>query len=491
MKIDLIKTQREFAKCAKDIFYFATHYVYTFDQSKGQKSLVPEWEYVEMVLNEIAEPGDLYLEKSRDMMVSWTVMVYFIHSMLFNENWAGFAISRKQAEVDDGGDNSTPESLFGRIKFMWSNLPFWMKPNFTFSLLKIKNQGTDSYCTGESANPNSGRNVACTFKFCDEFAFLPLNDQETINQAMRYGSYKTLLYVTTAKAGTLAERISREGMGFKKIQVPWYLRPDKDKAWYEKKSAGASGNEVAEELDISYAPKGSERVVAQYWNESEDILAPEDIPQIAQFERVACGLDYGFIRTAVELGGLYQGVWYIFHEIYDFEKTPEEVTALIDHLRRTYGVDFPVFCGKDRPDLLKSLLLGGFVVTGFQEPVGVRMGTIVSIFKTKRIKVISTATGLLTEIPRYRRHKEGGILTDAPHRHDVDEAMDAIGYLLMGAGEHANAGEWESDWDTDPYQLQETSGRDWASEDWEDASRYRHNKFRWTYDYSRIRERLT
>lgn len=480
---DLKKVQREFSKCAKDCFYFATHYVYTFDQSRGQKSLVPEWDYVEMILNEIAIPGDLYLEKSRDMMVSWTVMIYFLHSMLFNENWAGFAISRKQDEVDDGGDNSTPESLFGRIKFMWQNLPFWMKPNFTFSHLKIKNKDTDSYCTGESANPNSGRNVACTFKFCDEFAFLPLNDQASINQAMRWGSYRTLLYVTTAKQGTLAETISREGKGFKKIQIPWHLRPDKDKAWYEKKSAGAIGNEVAEELDISYAPRGTEKVVAQYWDASEQIIDPDDMLPAGQYERIACGMDYGFIRSAVEFAGLYQNTWYVFHEIYEYEKTPDEMTALINHVRQSIGIDFAVFCGKDRPDLLKSLSMGGFVATGFQEPVGVRMGTIISVFKTKRIKIIGTATGLLTEIPRYRRHKEGGVVVDAPHRHDVDEAMDAIGYLFMGAGEHANAGEWESEWDDNPYELLESHGKDWSADGWE-LNIQKHN-FRWINEYSR------
>ena len=142
---DLIKKKKEFTKCSKDIFHFATKYVWTLDQAKGERALFPAWKYLEQILDTISEPGDFFLEKSRDMAVSWTVMVYFLYSMLFEEHWAGFAISRKQVEVDDGGDNSTPASLFGRIKFMHSYLPTWMKPEFSFSHLKIRNLDNESY----------------------------------------------------------------------------------------------------------------------------------------------------------------------------------------------------------------------------------------------------------------------------------------------------------------------------------------------------------
>ena len=455
---DLLKKQREFAKCRDDAFYFATNYVYTLNQSLGERALFPTWDYLEKVFNTIREPGDLFLEKSRDMVISWAVMVHFLHSMLFDESWSGFAISRKQAEVDDGGDNSTPESLFGRIKFMHNHLPVWMKPEFSFSLLKIKNLETESYCTGESANPNSGRNVACTFKFCDEFAFLPINDQDSINKAMRFGSYKTLLYVTTAKPGTLAEKISNRGMGFTKIQIPWHLRPDKDKNWYKEKSKGSDDADVAAELDISYRPLDDSRIVAQFWND-EKIL--DEMPSVEEYEQIVCGLDYGYLRTAIELAGLYKNIWHVFHEDYINEKTPVEIADKLSEIRGKFSIDFPVFCGKDRPDLLKEIHLRGFVATGFQEPVGVRIGTLISVFKAERIRIISSAVGLLSEIPRYRRHSVGGLLTDAPDRHGIDEAMDALGYMFMGAGEQSTPDSWVSDWG------EETT---WVSDEWSSAA---------------------
>ena len=468
MQEDIGKIIKEFKRCREDAFYFATHYVYTFDQSKGAKTLYPQWGYLEEILKKIDQPGDFYLEKSRDMVISWTVMVYFLHAMIFKENWAGFAISRKEAEVDDGGSNSTPESLFGRLRYIWKNLPEWMRPHFTFTHLKVINQDTGSYCTGESANPDSGRNVACTFKFADEFCFLPINDQESINNAMRFGSYRTLLYVTTAKKGTLGEKISREGMKFEKIQVPWHLRPDKDKAWYDKKVAGSDAGSIAAELDISYSPNVEEKIVGQYWNETEQIVDSSDMPSILEYQQIVCGMDYGYLRTAVELCGFYKDIWWVFVELYEFQKTPEEMVEDIDKLRSLLKIDFPVYCGKDRPDLLRCLSMKGFVSMGFNEPVGVRIGALVNLFRRKRIKVISTARGLLSEIPRYRRQRIGGILVDTPEKHDVDEAMDALGYFLLGIGEVAQSGEWISDW------AEEVGirGGDWVSSEWDDVSEF-------------------
>lgn len=469
---DLVKKQREFAKCAQDVFYFATNYVHTLDQQRGKRALYPAWDYLQDIFTIIDQPGDLFLEKSRDMLISWTVMVYFLWSMLFKDSWAGFAISRKQAEVDDGGDNSTPESLFGRIKYMHSYLPPWMKPEFRFSLLKIRNIEGDSYCTGESANPNSGRNVACTFKFCDEFAFLPINDQESINKAMRFGSYRTLLYATTAEPGTLAEKISKQGMGFEKIQVPWHLHPHKDQNWYKQKTAGSDEADVASELNISYSPTDEARIVAQFWDEEEGILEPTEFPRVDAYEQIVCGIDYGFLRTAVELAGLHSKVWHIFAELYELQKTTAEIADLVDGLRRSLGIDFHVFCGKDRPDLVKDFKTRGFAVTSFQEPVGVRIGTLITVFKARRIRVSSQARGLLAEILTYRRHSIGGVLVEAPHRHNTDEAMDALGYLLMGAGEESNSDLWVSEWSrTNP-------GAGWVSDDWSsDFSR-----LRWVYE---------
>lgn len=445
---DVLGRSREFAKCARDSFYFATNYVYTLNQPVSKSMLFPQWPYLEGVLNTIAQPDDFFIDKSRDMCISWTIMVHFLHSMLFKESWSGFAISRKEAEVDDGGDNSTPESLFGRIKYMHNRLPAWMKPEFSFSFLKIKNQETGSYATGESANPDSGRNVACTFKFADEFAFLRHSEQAAINRAMRFGSYQTLLYVTTAKRGTFAERICREGLGFKKIEIPWSLRPDKDEKWYQEQVAKSDAEDIAQELDRSYSASDQALILAKFWDPGDSIFL--EAPSLNEFDEFAAGLDYGWLASALEVAARFRNKWYVIFEFYEREKTTAQVAELVEFARRELRHDFPVFTGKDRPDMISELLKRGFPVEGIQIPIGHRLGILINAFRKQRIQISAQARELIREVPVYRRQQVGGFLTEVPDRHQEDHAVDALAYLLVGA-EGAETDSWTSDWDDIPF----------------------------------------
>lgn len=474
---DLIKHAQEFSKCAKDVFYFATQHVRTLDQvEEGEKrKLFPKWDYLEMLLNRIRAPGDFFVDKSRDMCASWTIMVHFLHSMIFEEGWAGFAISRKQAEVDDGGEFSTPESLYGRIRYMHTHLPFWLKPKFRFTTLKIQNlePGMESYATGESANPNSGRNVACTFKFADEFAFLPRNDQESINRAMRYGAYRTLLYMTTAQQGTYAERISKdpEGLGFEKIELPWKLRPDRTEEWYQAQVAKSDEADILAELDISYSVAEKTKILSPYFDIGEDIIDPSEAPPMEAFEEIAIGLDYGWLITAAEFCGKRRGIWYVFAELYEREKTTEEIAEILSLTCRELNFDAPIYTGKDRPDIIEQLHRRGFFVRGMMELVSLRIGALVVAFRKKHVKIVSNAAGLLAEIPRYKRKKVEGIIVDSPAKHQDDHAVDALGYVLLGTGDYDEQ-TWLSEWG----EAKIVKPSDWTSE-WKSEE-----KARWVHD---------
>lgn len=398
-----MQPDRELFECRNDAFYFLTHYVHTIDQADGNTKLFPEWDYIDEILAKISQPGDFFLEKSRDMMVSWTVMGFMLHHLVFFKDWAGFAISRKQDEVDDGGQNSTPESLFGRIRYMHARLPDWMRPQFDFSKLRIRNLETNSYVTGESANPNSGRNVACSFKFADEFAFLPKNDQVQINRSMRFGSYQTLLYVTTPDPNTFAEKISKQGKGFEKIQIHWSLHPDRDEEWFKEKTRGSSEDDIAAELNLSYEQKRDEFFVAKYWDEEKFCLPDSEIPS-GQFKFLACGMDYGFVRTAIELAGMVDNVWYIFKEFYVHNVTASEVAELVQSLSRRHS--FSTYLGADRPELVNELSRRSIINTPIQQNVSRRLSILVTLFKEQRIRVAESCTGILQEIPKYRRKKQ-------------------------------------------------------------------------------------
>lgn len=84
-------------------------------------------EFIIIFLAEVAkarrgEPAGIRTEKSRQMGDSWLMMALALCSLAFWHNFQALTISRKEQKVDDGGQNSTTDSLFGKIRFMYEHL---------------------------------------------------------------------------------------------------------------------------------------------------------------------------------------------------------------------------------------------------------------------------------------------------------------------------------------------------------------------------------
>jgi len=61
-------------------------------------------------------------EKTRQMGLSWLYCAFSLWGILFDRGFTGFMLSKKEALVDDGGDKSTKDSLFGKIRYMYDTL---------------------------------------------------------------------------------------------------------------------------------------------------------------------------------------------------------------------------------------------------------------------------------------------------------------------------------------------------------------------------------
>lgn len=256
----------ELEKCMVDIWYWLSKYVYTHDQVTAQTLAYPCWQYQKDYLNQISQPGRFLVEKSRDVMVSWTTILFCLHQLLFNPGWSGFIISRREVEVDDGGEFSTPDSLFGKLRFAYMHLPEWMTGQLRFSHLKISNteEGMSTYLTGESSNDNSGRGKSATFKWADEFAVIKQSSK--VHASMVGGNYRTLVYSSTSNlTGNEFYRLRHDPRsGFKIITIPWSSRPDRDDDWYERESRSMTPLQRAKELDIEYEFSSDLRIYSRF-----------------------------------------------------------------------------------------------------------------------------------------------------------------------------------------------------------------------------------
>jgi hypothetical protein len=264
MNQKLDQNSTEFLKCANSFPYFLFNFVKTVyvDDYTGKSDikLFPQYPYLISLSRELQHPENLHIEKSRQMLLSWIVMAVFLWDLLFSLHISNFVTSRKEDFVDDGGSGSTWLSLMGKIRFIWNNLPDFLKMPLEFKYLSIRNTVMGGAITGESSNPQAGRSGTFSRAVMDETAFIPRSESvfSATTQACKSG---LILNSTPYGKGNVFSRIRfTNDTGFKKISLHWSQHPDRNQAWYEREKAKMTSSEVARELDISYEESVSGRV---------------------------------------------------------------------------------------------------------------------------------------------------------------------------------------------------------------------------------------
>jgi len=264
----------EMWRCSQSPSHFAVSHVKTIDIEKNEIRPFPNYPYLMGFLEENRIPRNEHVEKSRQMLVSWAFMALFLWDIQFKENVADFVTSRKEWLVDDGGSMSTPNSLLGRVRFMWDHLPDFLKMPLEFSYLKITNPATNSFILGESSNPNAGRSGTWHRALMDEAALIPKSENvfSSIYQACKSGTY---MNSTPYGRGGCFGRIRFDPeSSFEKRTISWGLHPDRDKKWYERQAKNMTDDQVARELDISY----EKSIAGQIWKSFDFAKQVGDYP---------------------------------------------------------------------------------------------------------------------------------------------------------------------------------------------------------------------
>lgn len=231
------------------------------------------------------DQDDHLVEKTRQEKISWACAIGFLCDIQspYNTNWAGFIMSRHEKSVDDGGQNSTPQSLMGKIRFVYENLPEEMRAAFPleFSFLRIRNVATGSVIVGASSSSQAGRGGHYDRALQDEDAFIP--HSEAVFASIREACPRGIIKVTTPSPwgkGTCFYRLRQSPMsGFKVTRFHWSDNPakacdctspiDTDPSkhkgcWYAKKCETMTPQQIAQELNISWEATASGRVYARF-----------------------------------------------------------------------------------------------------------------------------------------------------------------------------------------------------------------------------------
>lgn len=276
----------ERSRCATSLPYFASHYCYTINQHlDGARDLgagpelVPVWSHAMAVMSAFWPRRDVVIEKSRDMMVSWLCMIAVLHELLFKRRWAIMTLSRVEKLVDDGGESSTIDSLHGKIRYVWNQLPAFLKTlgPLQFRYMQIRNERFGNHVTGFSATPSAGRGPKWQRAILDEFAWVPHSEpvMASVTRACPIG--KVLVSTPHGKANAFyrIRQLSRCAFpmnaprgktSWDRVTIHWSLHPLRGPDWYdtERRSGSMTDEAVAQELDISYDRSIGRRVYPKF-----------------------------------------------------------------------------------------------------------------------------------------------------------------------------------------------------------------------------------
>jgi len=278
----------QYKMCQNDILYWVNLYAATYDPRKTP-STIPfiTYPYEDKLLLDLVEciekQKDILIEKSRDMGVTWCVVLAFTWFWNFKGEGFDFLVgSRKEQYIDQIGNMDT---IMEKVRFLIRNMPTWMRPKgFDWkqhsNYLKIVNPDTKATITGEATNNNFSRSGRRRAIFFDEFAFWECDQQAW--RASADASNCRIVVSTPCGFNNQFAKLRHSG-SIRVETLHWKLHPEKDQAWYDNECKRRNNDsvEIAQELDINY--EGSEEGVLYEFAElkkavhNQPLLSPDRI----------------------------------------------------------------------------------------------------------------------------------------------------------------------------------------------------------------------
>ena len=154
--------KQEYIKCAKDPVYFMKKYCMIQHPTRGRINfnLYP---FQEKTLGILDKYDRNIILKSRQLGISTLAAGKSLHKMLFSRDSNVLVIATKQ---------DTAKNLVTKVKFMYDELPSWLKIGFVEKnklALRLKN---GSHIKAVSPASDAGRSEAISFLIIDEAAFI-------------------------------------------------------------------------------------------------------------------------------------------------------------------------------------------------------------------------------------------------------------------------------------------------------------------------------
>lgn len=257
-RLEDILAEMERRKAKKDPVYFINHFLMTFDPRPTAPKhhldflLYPfQIEYVHSLVKAIRTGEDLFVEKSRDMGISWVTLGVFLWLWLNEPGFQALLGSRKEDLVD----GKEIDALFPKLEYMIQHIkdPLLLPKDFSLkkhrTYMSLTNPENGNSISGESANSNFGRAGRYTAALCDEGGFWA--DFQRSWTALGESTLSRILITTPPDKPSYAKAVRFGGL-IKVLTYLWKLHPTKDRNWYEFQKTKKTEEEMLHEIDISW-----------------------------------------------------------------------------------------------------------------------------------------------------------------------------------------------------------------------------------------------
>lgn len=238
--------------CKDDILFFFNAFCWLYEprdryfaNGKKKPNIIPfiTWEHQDPAILTIqANLGvrDIGVEKSRGEGMSWILVLFAVHELLFYEMSSIGLVSKSELDVDNPQSSS---SLFWKIDWELTKLPRWMVPplgkNGQGGLVRnvtrhtLINEVNGSNITGYAATEDVASGGRARWFGMDELAKFPRPaDEAAMASTQHVTDSRFIVSTPKGSAGAYYRAMHDIGSNMVKIIVDWKENPSKNRGLY-------------------------------------------------------------------------------------------------------------------------------------------------------------------------------------------------------------------------------------------------------------------
>lgn len=277
---DPLYQEKVLALCAEDPQFFIDHFVWTYDDRLGteepmvlypfqvEKIVEP---YKELIATEGRERFTRVGCKSRGVGFTWVAIgALRTWRFLFADNWSVLLGAVARDDVDDGGKEATHESLFGKIRYVISRLPRWMRDRllgprferdeFNKRYLLRNPQKPLNIIAGKQLGGMFGRGHRYSEVVGDEIAHS--EEMQAADTSLKQTTRRFEGCSTPLGKHTFHAQLFLGGLpGIQTYYIHWSEHPELTIDWYNAEREHMTDEQVAQELDCSWEASAGGRVL--------------------------------------------------------------------------------------------------------------------------------------------------------------------------------------------------------------------------------------